>query len=384
MQKINVLIDNCEIANGGDAALNFTLEDKIQNKTNVTINTWNYKEVSSRYKERKFSRAIQDFPFMTSFLRSTKLRYLVKFFLFIYVVILPNKYKKMDLIVNAPGGYINSHYGFFEKVYIPYLLKKYLGKTVGMYSQSYGPFNSCDEKIVSEYVKCLDFVFARDTLSGKRMVDLGLTNVTITEDAAFMLNDISKVVHKPNSQKIAISMREWSLGDVSEEKYFNIIQDFIEYAIGKGYEVTFLSTNQGIPGQIDDSIIVKKFIEKRGFKNNLSVKIDDKFHTIYELQNMLQTFDFVVGTRLHMCILALINKTPAFNISYEEKGTEAYKYLKISEFSIDYNEKSNYQDNIEKFFNLSMIEKDKIFSNVASIQKRQEKYIKKMLNISYP
>ena len=115
MQKINVLIDNCEIANGGDAALNFTLEDKIQNKTNVTINTWNYKEVSSRYKERKFSRAIQDFPFMTSFLRSTKLRYLVKFFLFIYVVILPNKYKKMDLIVNAPGAILTVTMVFLKR-----------------------------------------------------------------------------------------------------------------------------------------------------------------------------------------------------------------------------------------------------------------------------
>jgi polysaccharide pyruvyl transferase WcaK-like protein len=55
----------------------------------------------------------------------------------------------------------------------------------------------------------------------------------------------------------------------------------------------------------------------------------------------------VIGTRLHMCLLALLSEIPAFNISYERKGKEAYNYLKMNNYSCDYNEESSVA--MEKF-----------------------------------
>ena len=54
----------------------------------------------------------------------------------------------------------------------------------------------------------------------------------------------------------------------------------------------------------------------------------------------LEEYEFVVGTRLHMCITSVTKNIPAFNISYEVKGKECYEYLGLSDYSIDYNEDS--------------------------------------------
>ena len=57
-------------------------------------------------------------------------------------------------------------------------------------------------------------------------------------------------------------------------------------------------------------------------------------------------FRFVVGTRLHMCILTIMSGIPAFNISYEVKVKECYKILNLNEYSVDYNDDIN--DSLEK------------------------------------
>jgi polysaccharide pyruvyl transferase WcaK-like protein len=49
-----------------------------------------------------------------------------------------------------------------------------------------------------------------------------------------------------------------------------------------------------------------------------------------------------------MCILSLVNGTPAFNISYEVKGRECYKYLGLAAYSVDFNES---KDNAATKFN---------------------------------
>ena len=39
-----------------------------------------------------------------------------------------------------------------------------------------------------------------------------------------------------------------------------------------------------------------------------------------------------------MCIISMLQGVPAFNISYEIKGYECYKYMGMEEYSADFNE----------------------------------------------
>src|SRR5699024_12355606 len=82
------------------------------------------------------------------------------------------------------------------------------------------------------------------------------------------------------------------------------------------------------------------------------VTVNSKYFTMSELQEKIAEYDCVIGTRLHMCILSMLKGKPCFNISYERKGKEAYKYLGLEDYSVDYNEKvSVVESRLISFFN---------------------------------
>src|SRR5699024_1450817 len=110
--------------------------------------------------------------------------FLWKFVMFFKIVIFSNEYKKSDIIISAPGGYIHSYYGIEARMYILYLCKKYLHKKVGIYSQSIGNLSDRDKKIFFTYGKDLNFIFVRDSLSLERTKEYGdFKNVYLTKDA---------------------------------------------------------------------------------------------------------------------------------------------------------------------------------------------------------
>ena len=90
-------------------------------------------------------------------------------------------------------------------------------------------------------------------------------------------------------------------------------------------------------------VVSSKIIKQKIIKSNKNyqerIHIDSEFNSYFDLVKKLNTkYCFVIGTRLHMCILSLINGTPAFNISYEVKGKECYEYLGYNSYSADFNE----------------------------------------------
>lgn len=126
----------------------------------------------------------------------------------------------------------------------------------------------------------------------------------------------------------------------------------------KDFEVVFLSTCQGLDDYVDDSKVAENIIETLNLKECKSISIDNAYHDLNELQLAIRDFDFVIGTRLHMCILSLLNSVPAFNISYEEKGKATYEYLDIVDYSIDYNSENNITEKLEVFFEIDESRKE--------------------------
>jgi colanic acid/amylovoran biosynthesis protein len=124
------------------------------------------------------------------------------------------------------------------------------------------------------------------------------------------------------------------------EQYYALIQKLCEKLFDKGFDIEFISTCQGIKDYVDDSktaSLISDAILQKNADYASRINIVTSFHTYFELTDLLKSrYWFVVGTRLHMCILSLINGIPAFNISYEEK--ECYEYLNLSDYSVDFNE----------------------------------------------
>lgn len=371
----NVLIDNCVPLNNGDAALIFGLYKQLkERKFDVEFSCLKKEEVEKVYPDYKWhSSHINTFFYKICF-KKNLLVFLWKFLIFIKLVLFNNEYKNNDVIISAPGGYIHSYYGIEARMYILYLCKKWLHKQVGIYSQSIGHLNKRDQKIFYKYGKYLNFIFVRDEVSYKRAKSYGnLNNIRLTKDAAFLLLDQNLQAKKVNNKKVALSVRTWKHEGRSMQTYYHLLHKIVENLLKNGYEITFLSTCQGLNGYTDDSETADDFLKKYNYKQNKNIKIDKNYYDLEALQTEICSFDFVIGTRLHMCLLALINGVPAFNISYEEKGAASFKYLGMENFTVDFN--ANPEDitkKIQTFLAMDLTEKEKILEKVKEISTEQK------------
>ncbi|GEB27115.1 colanic acid biosynthesis protein [Enterococcus casseliflavus] len=378
---MKVLIDNCVPLNNGDAALIFSLEEKISAKHEVTLCCLNYKTVKEKYPQYEWIPSYINTKFYKFSRKIPYMNILWKIVISIALLNKNNPYNRSDVIISAPGGYLHSYYGIEARMFILYFCKKILKKRVGIYSQSIGNLSLKDQKILKKYGSSLDFILTRDKTSFDRAKDYGLKeNLILTKDAAFMLNTSENFVNEYKNKVIAISMRSWGNEGRDLDKYFNMMDLLVKQVLARGYSIVFISTCQGIRDYVDDSSTAKAFIKKFNYSDDNRISVDSSYYDLNQLQKKLTGYDFVIGTRLHMCILALINKVVAFNISYEEKGKECYSYLNLEDFSVDYNDQ-NVQEKISHFLNLDQYEREEIINRVKKISEEQFEIFKSIEKI---
>lgn len=334
-----VLITSAIPLNNGDAALVFSLADNlIKRGYQVTISTYYYKKVKQIYKNYHFVREILDYKFFKKvpILKKTYIKLFTKF----------NKsIRDFDYFIAAPGGYINNYYGFAHT--LEFLKQMHLkGKITGIYAQSVGPLSAKNKEIFMYYQQFIGMLYVRDLASLNEVIGISAhNNFKLVEDGAFLLEPVLNINQKTN--KVAISVRAWRFDQRNENIYIELIKQFIQYLIGLKYNIVFLSTCQGIENYTDDSKMAKSILQKLPENLQAYCSIDTNFYTLKDFRKRLSDFEMVIGTRLHMCLLALLSEIPAFNISYERKGKEAYNYLKMNNYSCDYNEESSVA--MEKF-----------------------------------
>lgn len=377
---MKILIDNCVPLNNGDAALIFALKNKLKKKNELVMSCLNYKEVKKHYPDENWIPSYINTFFYHKSHRYPVLKWLWKLIIAIKLCLPNNPYNRSDVIISAPGGYLHSYYGIEARLYILFFCKKFLNKKVGIYSQSIGKLSQKDQAIFSKYAKNLDFIFARDAVSYQRAVEYGLSdNLFLTKDAAFLLATPYATKKNKENKKVAISLRSWNYEGRDMTVYFQVINELVQELLAKGFQIDFLSTCQGVANYIDDSQIAERFIKQYGYEKESKISIITGYFTLNQLQEKVQNYDYVFGTRLHMCILALANHVMAFNISYEEKGRECYEYLGMADYCVDFNTKT-ISPALHKFLNMSEVEKEKIFKSVQFISKEQNRVLEDLEN----
>lgn len=336
MKKI--LIANAVATNNGDAALVFVLKDKlIDMGYDVAISSLKSNTLKSLYPDIEWIKAEYEFNrfYQRIFRRLPRLKKI-----FLKSRVLNNKvYKDIDVIISAPGGYVNSYYGIEDRFYCMKLAKEKFNTKLVMYSQSVGPLNSRDKEILDKYMDMFDLFMARDEISYNNVKQY--KNVIRTNDAAFLLDSNRKDSDNYNNDVVGISVREWRFDGRNKDQYVDLIKNIVIKCIENGNKVEFISTCQGLDNYIDDSSIANYIREQLDEKYKEKVYVNRRYYSLNELREYICKFKFVVGTRLHMCILSIIAGIPAFNISYEVKGRECFKILNLNEYSIDYNDEIN-------------------------------------------
>ncbi len=247
-------------------------------------------------------------------------------------------YRRCDVIVGAPGGYLNSHYGDLGWRLAIYRWAAKLGKKTAIYAQSVDSLLPADAAVLAQASHALDLLLVRDQASAREALEIGVSPTRLLQavDAIFLM-DPRPSLDSVTSRSIVISVRDWPHGQGRRDDYLAMMARLATLSCEYGFHVRFLSTCQGIPSYIDDSKVARAVVDRmpKRFAIN-EVEVIDGAFSLSALREHISTAHVVIGTRLHMCLLALLASVPAFNISYEPKGRECYRYLGIPQASIDY------------------------------------------------
>ena len=264
-----VLIYNAVPTNNGDVALVFAIRNKlIEAGYDVIISTLKYDTVIKLYPDIKWIRAEYEF----SKIQNKIFRIVPELAKKIMKSRIKNNklLKDIDIVISAPGGYINSYYGIENRLYCLKEIKNQFNTKLVMYSQSVGPLNDRDKDILDRYIGIFDLFMARDEISYNNVSQY--KNTIKTNDAAFLLN--TNISYKDKENIVAISVREWKFDGRKKERYINLIKEITMKCIDNGNRVEFISTCQGLKNYVDDSKIAKEIVQSLNEEYKTKVTIN--------------------------------------------------------------------------------------------------------------
>lgn len=260
-------------------------------------------------------------------------------------------YSYADLIVSTGGTYLVENYPLNNRIF-DYKISLLLQKPLVFYTQSLGPF--LNNKYKSNFRDIFNrslLILLRDQASFKHLQDIqvDIKKAYVSSDVVFAFTEGLEQENHFNSNssdkfplKIAVSVRDWQYFKTTDaETGMNIFRKSLgavtKYLVEKyNAEITYISTCQGIPDYWkDDSKVAQEIIESLPIEIQKQVKVNRNFHSPEELVEILNSYDMVIATRMHMAILSLVARTPVFPISYEFKTKELFQRLEMGEWVQD-------------------------------------------------
>lgn len=250
-----------------------------------------------------------------------------------------NLIKDADYIISAGGGYIHDLYGYEMKIQTWSIALKNKKKLIFL-GHSMGPFfNPKQNNRLKRILKKSSSIILREKYSQYHLNNIGYgeANISITTDIAFTLYNHYKelFIKEKKEKKIVISFREWTFSSTNEF-IINQAAAITSFLIKKGYEITFLSTCQGLSSYLNDSEIGIEIGKKLSEQEKKSYIVDEKKYSVTELIKRYSEYHAYIGMRLHSSILSMLGGTPAFSLSYEDKAKGIFEFCGLEDYCIDF------------------------------------------------
>lgn len=259
-------------------------------------------------------------------------------------------YRDADVVVSTGGTYLVEIYKLDGRL-LSFDLALAAGKPLALFTQSLGPFR--DPRVraaLARIVPRAELVLLRDELSRTHLLDLGVgdANLRVVPDSVFALARPARLAPRPPREadapplRVAISVRKWTHFARHEKgegmrRYVEAVRAAaVQLVEEHGASLTFLSTCQGIPEYwTDDSRAAREVVAGLPEHVRAAVTVDDRFHTPEALMDVLEGFDLVLATRMHMAIMSLSVGLPVLAVAYEFKTRELFQGLGLGRWVHD-------------------------------------------------
>lgn len=251
-------------------------------------------------------------------------------------------FKRADFVICSAGGYFHDFYGFERRLTSLEYIHKVFNKPYFIFFQSVGPFWRIQNYTrLHQVFNNAKKVILREDLSLKHLQSIGYdcNNVVVSNDIAFYLNkDFGTAVDLNRTlKKIAINFRAWTYEEESFETLDKAVK-LCEKLLKGGYELSFISTCQGVKGYTDDTDYMMKIINKLEPRFQDKIQINNVKLSMEEFLSNAVKFDAYIGMRLHGAILSLIAGIPVLNIAYEDKSLGIFQSLEMGDCSFSFKE----------------------------------------------
>lgn len=320
-------------------------------------------------------------------------------------------FSNCDFVLDVAGiSFVDSR-GFVMNTYnfICMATPLLLGKKVIKLSQAMGPCKSFFNKLWAKIaLPKLDKICSRGQYTHEHLLELGLKNVELCADIAFLMPDDTEAKTKVNKLiegddfynrkfvSLSISSVVYKYCGESGIDYYKIMTEFVSYLNAKGYGVLLIA-NAAREG-------------KEKLKNN-DLPVGDKLYSMVEqkenvrwyskefvpemIRELISKSEILVASRFHAMIGALEKCVPVLLIGWSHKYKEVLDMFQLGNYAVDF-KKLNYSDltamfdkvennredivnkiqtNLPNVKNLSAKNFDIVNDKINSVKKDKEKYI---------
>lgn len=229
--------------------------------------------------------------------------------------------------------------------------------------QSWGPFEEIKEtrKNVTKFLKLASLVFARDHKSLAHLSELDLKsmeNIHFSNDIVNLFNDYFPITHHINGhsekvKKIGISPNARIPEKERGEKHYTEVIISLIKTLSLEYEVTLF------PNELDDLKIIN---EISATNPDLNCHIVTNHLSVFELRDLIRSFDIVISSRFHCLVFSLSNNIPSVSIGWSHKYKALFSEYDLNKFNFTH-------DNLDL---------QEISSSIFEIKSNYNNYIKQM------
>jgi colanic acid/amylovoran biosynthesis protein len=252
-----------------------------------------------------------------------------------------------DLQVCVGGGYLRAKDDPTSTIILLLLvhqiwLARLLGKPVYLYAQSFGPYpTKLQARIARRGIRSTALVMVREAKSYRQLEALQIPKDKIVRvpDSAFLFtaprNAAIATSIRPKDTTdtiVGITVRSW-LDEKRQATYEAAIAALIEYIVHRpNYRVVVVPQVTSTK-QHDDDRETGRRIAQLLAPNKSVTFLEERFsHT--DILSVYGSLDYLVGTRFHSVIFALLSHVPAVAIEYEHKTSGIMQDLGLSKWVI--------------------------------------------------
>lgn len=248
-------------------------------------------------------------------------------------------FKDVDLIIIKGGQFIQNNREtlrdnlFLWRIVQPLKVARQLNKRIIVFGDSFGSFaTEKSEKTAIKYLDFCDEIYVREKVSYKFLEKYGIANkAKLIPDLAFYLkkhfNNENNRFKQQLNNCFGITVVNWNFAESknreeAKRSYIENLEKSIENTYNKHKLIPVFIPQVTVQHHGNSDVDIIKIIHESLLKKGIPSQFLQEDFSVDEMMQIYSRCKFLIGTRLHSCILAANVETPIVAIRYQGFKTQ--------------------------------------------------------------